>query len=223
MSGTKVIRSLRNSREFWGQVTIVQLPDKQVKVPDYCDVSYLGNYLLDVVTCDLVPLSGQVYKGTYTIESSGNRTERINDDNYVEISWELSLSFKVQKSHYSGLGQDTIVVNGGHYKKVMKEYYRAAQNAPYYLSRISEENAPTLNLYDGVNNYWYAYGEVCIHGVFDGMIRSNKEYDWEGKMTNQYSENGEGIFAMGLYFKDSKALNMVIRNGGKVVSGDGAA
>ena len=199
-------------KEFGGELTIIQLPRGSVSIPDYLDARGLRNNP-PLETADLVPLSGEIKNNVCSVSASGSRKVVKSRNEYDIISWEFSLEFEVQKCHNPYA--DTIVVKGGHYRKTIKYYYREGENYSYYLSYVSEHDAPTLNPYNSVNNYWYADGNIGIYGQIDGSTISNKSYDWEGHLIDEYS--GEiGSFDIGFVFKDSESYINWIKQGGSV-------
>jgi hypothetical protein len=66
-----------------------------------------------------------------------------------------------------------------------------------------------------MNNYLYANGQIDIAGEIEGATYSNKVYDWEGHLTDEWSGD-LGEYYTSLVYKDSEAYNNCINAGGTV-------
>ena len=201
-------------KRYESSITVIQLPHTSVKLPDYYDASSLRNYPR-LTTPDLVSLTGEVNENILSVEGYGSRIVKKDNNSYDDISWEFSLGLEIKKCYQGNLGMDTVVVNSGHYNLKVKTYYREYEGSPYYLASIHEQNAPSLIPTKAMNNYLYANGQIDIAGEIEGATYSNKVYDWEGHLTDEWSGD-LGEYYISLVYKDSEAYNNCINAGGTV-------
>jgi len=201
-------------KTYNASVMVIQLPKKIAELPDYYDASALRNYPR-LTTPDLVSLTGEVNENILSVEGYGSRIVKKDNNSYDDISWEFSLGLEIKKCYQGNLGMDTVVVNSGHYNLKVKSYYREHEGSPYYLTSIHEQNAPNLIPTKAMNNYLYADGQINIAGEIEGATYSNKVYDWEGHLTDEWSGD-LGEYFISLVYKDSEAYNNCIKNGGSV-------
>jgi hypothetical protein len=177
-------------KQLDGGVTIVQLPNKNIGIPDYYNAANMRNYSLPRTQAEFLPLSGEKKGNVFLVEDSGNRSVKTSDNSYEEISWEFSVEFEGKKSSLSGfgLGMDTVIVNSGHYNKTVKTYGRSYEGAPYHLTYIYVENAPNIKPVKTINKYWQAGGLIEFGGDIEGATYSRKSYNWDGSL--DYEESG---------------------------------
>ena len=205
-------------KQLDGSVIIVQLPNKNIGIPDYYDASRMRNYSLPGTQAELLPLSGEKKGNGFLVENSGNRTVKTGDNSYEEISWEFSIEFEGKKSSLSGfgLGMDTVIVNSGHYNKTVKTYEREYEGSPYHLTHVYVESAPNIKPVKTINKWWHAEGVIDIGGDIEGATYSRKIYNSGGKLESEDS----GViydFDTEFVYKDSEWYKTILEHGGSVV------